>query len=128
MENTPVPIFAAVIGALSALLVLFLKEKIERSKSKRLAALLLLWIAKSLRRSIASDVAAASYIDLGIVNGCAADIASTQLLVDAFDSIQTAYSAWKSLAFQYKDIDDQSVSATVKALDQTISELVRFSK
>jgi hypothetical protein len=117
----PVPILSSVIGALAAIVVLFLKELLDRRKTEQTAAMSITWLALSIKHSITKDVESLSHIDLGILRNSASSISQSRDLRAASFLLQEVYCLWKAQAYLRKDLSSPIVAEASNKLDRAIT-------
>ena len=117
----PIPILSAVIGALSAMLVILVKEVVDRKKTSRLAALCVAWLAQSLRQSLSFDASILPHLDLSLLKSSAADIARLPNLRQASFMLQEVYCLWKGGAYRHKHQTDPVLIEASGVLDKVVA-------
>lgn len=119
--DIPIPILSSVIGALSAMIVMLLREVLDRGKTTRLAKMTITWLAQSIKYSLTKDSVLLSHLDLGILKNSVTDIARSSNLRSASFLLQEVYCLWKSGVYLHKDLANPIILEANTKLDKAIA-------
>lgn len=117
----PIPILSSVIGALAAIVILLIKELLDRGKSAQTAAMSITWLALSIKHSITKDANSLSHLDLGILRSSAINISQSKDLRTASFLLQEIYCLWKSNAYLRQELSSPIVVEAREKLNQAIT-------